>query len=159
MISPLSSFIDPGSEVFERAEDHGYHLFYHTLEEHRQALVLPSWKYMLSYETDWLSRDEIVDATYEAALGFNGIKADYGLISAQAAAQVESRIRQSLSLIQKIDRLVAEQGLDFQGEPPLKYEIKELSLAATCQKKELEWPARSFFRSMPRMLYNFCRRS
>ena len=114
---------------------------------------------MLSYETQWLSRDEIVDATYEAALGFNGIKEDYGLISAQAAAQVESRIRQSLSLIQAIDRLVAEQGFGFQGEPTLKYQMKELSLATTCQKRELEWPAKSFLRSMPRMLYSFCRRS
>jgi B12-binding domain/radical SAM domain protein len=163
MISPLSPFIDPGSEVFEHAEDYGYHLFYRTLEEHRQALLRPSWKYMLSYETQWLSRDEIVDATYEAALGLNGIKEDYGLISAQAAAQVESRIRQSLSVIQAIDRLVAEQGFGFQGEPPLKYRMKELSLATTCQKRELEWPAKSFFRSifrsMPGVLYSLCRRS
>ena len=114
---------------------------------------------MLSYETQWLTRDEIVDATYEAALGLNRVKADYGLISAQAAAQAESRVRQSLSMIQAIDHLVAEQGFGFQGELPSKYQMEELSLATTCQKRELEWPAKSFFRSMPRMLYNFCRRS
>lgn len=158
MISPLAPFIDPGSEVFEHPEAHGYRLFYRSLEEHRQALLRPSWKYMLNYETEWLSQDEIVAVTYEAGLGLNQIKADYGLITPQAMAQVEGQIRKSLQLITAIDRAVQEQGFEFQAEFPVKWELEQLSLATTCHKRELEWPARSFLRSMPRILWAFCRR-
>ncbi len=156
-ISPLAPFIDPGSELFEHPEEHGYNLFYHTLEEHRQALLRPSWKYTLSYENEWLSRDEIVDVTYEAALGFNQMKADYGLISSDAVAGVEDQIRRSMELSHAIDRVVKERGFEFEGEIPWQRELEKLNLATTCHKRELEWPARSFVRSMPRILYAFCR--
>ena len=151
-ISPLAPFIDPGSQVFDRPEEYGYRLFYRTLEEHRQALLSPTWSYMLSYETEWLSRQEIVDVTYEAALGFNHMKRDYGVITATVAEQVETRIKRDMQLIHAIDRRVPGHGtmLGEQGE-------KELALAATCLKRELQWPARSFLRSMPRILWGLCR--
>jgi len=151
-ISPLAPFIDPGSQVFDRPEDYGYRLFCRTLEEHRQTLLSPAWSHMLSYETKWLSRQEIVDATYEAALGFNQIKKECGLISARVADQVESRIKRDLGLIGEIDKR-----LQGKGEPAWEQEEKELSLAATCLKEELQWPARSFLRSMPRILWSLCR--
>ncbi|HEY49879.1 MAG TPA: TIGR04190 family B12-binding domain/radical SAM domain protein, partial [Dehalococcoidia bacterium] len=47
-ISPLAPFLDPASKAFEEPEHYGYRLFFRTLEEHRQALESPSWKYMLS---------------------------------------------------------------------------------------------------------------
>ena len=46
-IAPLAPFLDPGSPAFENPERHGYHVLFKTLEEHRQALVQPSWKYSL----------------------------------------------------------------------------------------------------------------
>ncbi len=58
-IAPLAPFLDPGSCVFENPEEFGYTLFYRTLEEHRQALLSPSWKHMLSYQTKWMRRDEL----------------------------------------------------------------------------------------------------
>ena len=61
--SPLAPFIDPGSYAFENPEKEGYILFARTLEEHRTRLASPSWKYVLSYETKWMSRDDIVDAS------------------------------------------------------------------------------------------------
>jgi len=151
-ISPLSPFIDPGSQIFERPEEHGYHLFCRTLEEHRQALLSPAWSYMLNYETEWLSRGEIVDVTYEAALGFNQVKREFGIISPQAAEEVEGRIERDRSLIAELDRQMSEY-----GEASLTRGEKELGLAATCYKRELQWPARAFLRSMPRILWNLCR--
>ena len=44
-ISPLAPFLDPGSLAFEHPQHYGYRLLFRTLEEHRQALVAPSWKY------------------------------------------------------------------------------------------------------------------
>jgi len=150
-ISPLAPFIDPGSQVFDRPEDYGYRLFYRTLEEHRQALLSPTWSQMLSYETQWLSRQEIVDVTYEAAVRFNQIKKECGLVSSRMAEQVESRIKKDLRLIGEIDRRAREDGGESWAEE------KELSVAATCLKEELQWPARSFLRSMPRIIWSLCR--
>ncbi len=150
-ISPLGPFIDPGSQIFERPEEHGYHLFYRTLEEHRQALLSPAWSYMLNYETDWLSRREIVDVTYEVASGFNQVKREFGLITPQAAEEVAARIERDRGLIEELDRQMLEH-----GKASLNGEEAELCLAATMSKKELEWPARSFLRSMPKILRNIC---
>lgn len=150
-ISPLAPFIDPGSQVFDRPGDYGYRLFWRTLEEHRQALLSPTWSRMLSYETEWLSRQEIVDVTYEAALGFNQMKKECGLIGAHVADQVEARIKRDLRLIGEIDRRTQGQSRSAWEEE------EELSLAATCLKEELQWPARSFLRSMPRILWSLCR--
>ncbi len=148
-ISPLAPFIDPGSQVFEKPEEYGYKLLCRTLEEHRQALLSPAWSYMLNYETDWLSRSEIVDATYEAALGFNESKREFGLISSQEADEVVGRIRRDINIIKELDRQVEQC-----GQASWHDEGRELCLAATISKRELEWPARSFARSMPRILWN-----
>lgn len=151
-ISPLAPFIDPGSQVFARPEDYGYRLLCRTLEEHRQALIAPAWSYMLNYETDWLCRSEIADVTYEAALGFNQSKRLSGLISAKEADEVETRIKRDRGLIEQLDRQVGEYGRDS-----LYDEEGQLCLAATITKSELEWPARSFLRSVPKILWNLCR--
>ena len=78
---PLAPFLDPGSLAFENPDRHGYRLLYHTLEEHRQALLQPNWKHTLNYETEWLSRDEIIDTSYEANIRLTRVKAKYGQIS------------------------------------------------------------------------------
>ncbi len=109
-ISPLAPFIDPGSQVFDRPEEFGYKLFYRTLEQHRQALISPAWSHMLSYETNWMTRRDIVDVTYEAAIGFNQAKAQFGVIRSEEANQVETRIRKDMELLAALDRRVAEHG-------------------------------------------------
>jgi radical SAM superfamily enzyme YgiQ (UPF0313 family) len=68
MIAPLAPFIDPYSNIFEEPERFGYKLFCKTLREHRQAMLMPSWKYTLNYETIWMTRDDIVRATYDGAV-------------------------------------------------------------------------------------------
>ncbi|MDM8001138.1 MAG: TIGR04190 family B12-binding domain/radical SAM domain protein [Dehalococcoidia bacterium] len=151
-ISPLAPFIDPGSQVFDRPEEFGYRLFYRTLEQHRQALVSPAWSHMLSYETQWMSRQDIVDATYEAAIGFNQAKARFGVIRPDEASQVEARIRKDMELIAALDRRIATR-----GDAVLVPDEQELALAATCLKKELQWPAKSFIRNMPRIIWSLCR--
>ncbi|MCX5998272.1 MAG: TIGR04190 family B12-binding domain/radical SAM domain protein, partial [Chloroflexi bacterium] len=151
-ISPLAPFVDPGSQVFERPEEHGYRLLHHTLEDHRRALLAPAWSHMLNYETQWLSRAEIVDVTYEAALGFNESKRASGLITSQAATGVKARIERDRNLLLRLDSQRADGKQDFSEET-----IAELRVAATISKSELEWPAKSLVRSIPRILWNLCR--
>ena len=39
-----------------------------TFEEHRERMILPSWKHIMNYESTYMSNDEMVEATYDAAL-------------------------------------------------------------------------------------------
>ena len=73
-ISPLAPFLDPGSPAFENPVKYGYKKFCHSLDDHRRALLAPSWKYVLSYETQWMNRNDILNSTYQAALLLNKIK-------------------------------------------------------------------------------------
>ena len=76
-----------------------------------------------------------------------------GLISSQAADEVEARIKRDRNLIEELDRQMVEY-----GQASLDEGERELCLAATVSKRELEWPARSFLRSMPKILWNVCRK-
>jgi B12-binding domain/radical SAM domain protein len=107
-IAPLSPFLDPGSLGFEQPERYGYRILFRTLEEHRQALLSPSWKYSLNYETEWMTRHQIAETAYEAILRLNRLKAKYGIISQQMAKAGERRIKAAAALMQHIDGLMDE---------------------------------------------------
>jgi len=154
-ISPLAPFLDPASKAFENPEKYGYRLSCRTLEEHRKLLKSPSWKYMLNYETEWMTRDEIVMSTYDAALAFNQLKLEHGLIAPRVAAGVEARARGAMELMKAIDRIVIKYGLDGEEIMSLKQAADKLSSSSICQKKELHWPAASFVRNAPRILWAF----
>jgi len=138
-IAPLSPFLDPGSLGFEQPERYGYRILFRTLEEHRQALLSPSWKYSLNYETEWMSRQQIVDTAYEAILGLNRLKAKYGLISKQMAEAGEQRIKAASEMMNRIDDILA--GGNYQAElPHLKAEVDRINMFPVSEKTELELP-------------------
>lgn len=141
-ISPLAPFLDPGSRAFEDPEKHGYRLFHRTLEEHRQALAAPSWKHTLNYETKWMSRDELVDVTYEAALELNQIKLDHGLVRRKDAEKIGARITRERDLIGKIDA-ICRSGDETARQERL-WEVMRrfdtIGPATICKKDEMNWP-------------------
>jgi len=116
--APLSPFLDPGSLAFENPDRYGYHLRFNSLEQHRQALVEPCWKYTLNYETEWMSRDELVDVTYRAELKLNSLKSRYGVITKKQATDTKKRLYTAMDLVDKIDKIVAAGGAD--REHPIK---------------------------------------
>ncbi|QOJ78537.1 TIGR04190 family B12-binding domain/radical SAM domain protein [Infirmifilum lucidum] len=65
-VAPLAPFVDPGSPAFHSPRKYGYNILAHTLEEHRKLLLANEWYNMLNYETDWMNRREIAEATYSA---------------------------------------------------------------------------------------------
>ncbi len=146
-ISPLAPFVDPGSRVFENPESHGYKVFCRTLEEHRRALLQPSWKQMLNYETVWMTRDQIVDSTYESALRLNRVKLKHALIKPKTFTRIERRIRQAQAVIREIDQqLAGADGVDKRGEPSRRDNpdgiLRALKTSTICDKGELRWPVR-----------------
>jgi radical SAM superfamily enzyme YgiQ (UPF0313 family) len=160
-ISPLAPFLDPGSTVFEAPEKYGYRLLYRTVEEHRQALLAPSWKYILNYETEWMTRDEIVDSTYEAGKRLNRLKAEFGLIDQKTADSVELRIEGAVRMMKEIDRVMAlpdakERQIQLESTLCGRQSLQTYSMSTVCEKKELEWPTRfirmNFFKIIKTLL-------
>jgi B12-binding domain/radical SAM domain protein len=149
-ISPLAPFLDPGSRAFEEPQRHGYRLFHKSLEDHRQALLSPSWKYTLNYETIWMNRDELAASTYEAALGLTRMKQKHGFLSREVAQGLEKRIAQEWEILDKLDQvLLAPDG------PARNRTIQQIMKAfdrvgpaTLCKKDEMNWPA-GFMRFKP----------
>ncbi|MGD9047106.1 MAG: TIGR04190 family B12-binding domain/radical SAM domain protein [Anaerolineae bacterium] len=151
-VSPLAPFLDPGSPVFENPERYGYRFFARTLEEHRQALVQPSWKYVLNYETEWMNRDQIVDSTYEAGLRLNRLKAQYGLVEPAQAERTEARILRARRLIAQVDDIVSIQDPERQAKllHAIKPQVDDANLSTVCDKTELNVPLTGIRLNLPR---------
>jgi len=130
-ISPMGPFLDPGSRVFEEPERFGYRMFARTLAEHRKLLLEPSWERILSYETEWMTRAELVDATYDAADRLNQLKHQYGRISERRARTVAERIRSARDLRRRIAAGISP--AELEGE------IAQFSESTVCDKRELFW--------------------
>jgi B12-binding domain/radical SAM domain protein len=140
-ISPLAPFLDPGSIAFEKAGEMGYRVFSKTLEDYRKALLAPSWKYTLSYETKWMTRDEIVESSYQAGLRLNQLKGRFGLLDGETVRKTEKRILLAMDMIRKIDEII------LLGEPErsqklltLKGTLDRVSMSTVCDKEEIKWP-------------------
>jgi B12-binding domain/radical SAM domain protein len=137
-IAPISPFLDPGSLGFEQPERYGYRILFRTLEEHRQALVAPSWKYSLNYETEWMTRHQIVDTAYEAILRLNRLKAKYGIISLQMADAGEQRIKTAWEMANRIDGLLSRG--DLERLSLLKRDIDEINAFPVVERLQLQLP-------------------
>jgi len=141
-VGPLAPFVDPGSLFYEKPDVYGYDIRYRTLEEHRQALLAPTWKHILNYETRWMSRDDIAAATYEAGRRLNTLKARFGILDAEVAAETERRIDRAVSLMAQIDELM-ERCLPEELEQELqalKPQIDQANTSTVCEKTELDLP-------------------
>ena len=146
LLAPLAPFIDPGSNIFEDPEKYGYRFFSRTLKEHRQAMLLPSWKYSLNYETKWMNRDEIVTATYDGALELLAIKERYGVIGKRNAARVRNHLQRAMRLNEKI---TDPENID----DALREEIFSLNtLDSVCGKHELDWTISGWKVKVPGLL-------
>jgi radical SAM superfamily enzyme YgiQ (UPF0313 family) len=146
MIAPLAPFIDPGSSIFEEPQKFGYRLSDRTLKEHRQAMLMPSWKYTLNYETEWMNREEIVRATYDGALKLVDIKEKYQVIGRRKADRIRRHIEKAKVLIGRIDG-------SGEIDDATRKEILRLNrLDSLCDKHELDWPIKGWRLNVVRLL-------
>jgi len=157
-ISPLAPFLDPGGIAFENPEKIGFRLFASTLEDHVRLATMPSWKYTLNYETKWLTRSAIVDASYSAGLGLNRIKWEMGLVPEETAMRTEERIIAAKELSSKIDSIVSKGGGSEKDMEGLREAAARLSESTVCEKGELDWSEDSIYASIPRIVGALVRR-
>ncbi len=146
LIAPLAPFIDPGSTIFEDPEKYGYRFFSKTLAEHRQAMLRPSWKFALNYETKWMSRDEIVAATYNGALALLDLKEQHSVIGARRAERIRDHLTRAIALSRKITD-------PDHVDDALREEIFNLNtLDLVCDKHELDWPIKGWKLKVPKLV-------
>ena len=139
-ISPMGPFVDPGSKCFEDPDHFGYKLFAQTLEEHRQLLTQPSWRQILNYETEWMSRDVLVDVTYDAAETLNSLKLKYGRINKKSGKAVAQRITRARELKNRLKQSTSDQNIiNPEEHEKLLGEIHDFSVSTVCDKRELFW--------------------
>src|SRR6185295_9593909 len=137
-ITPMGPFIDPGSDGFERAEANGYRIRARTLAEHRALLEQGDWESILNYETRWMTRAQIVDATYDSAERLNALKARYGRIERRVADGVARRLAAA--------RVIRAKLKDGDTDGLLAGEIRKFSEGTVNDKAEL-FPPAAFLRN------------
>ena len=153
-IAPLSPFLDPGSLGFEQPERYGYRILFRTLEEHRQALLSPSWKYSLNYETEWMTRQQIADTAYEAILRLNRLKAKYGIISQRMAEAGEQRIGAAWEMMHRLDDIMSS-GNNEEELSRLKPIVDKINGYPVSETIQLELPLRLIKLKLWRCLWSW----
>lgn len=104
-VAPLGPFLDPGSRAYERPDQLGFHRRFTTLAEHRAALLGPTWQEMLSYETDWMTREQIVTTTYRVGAALNDLKRQAGLVDEVTHATVEAHLHTAVRVLAEVQAL------------------------------------------------------
>ncbi|MCW3978595.1 MAG: TIGR04190 family B12-binding domain/radical SAM domain protein [Candidatus Bathyarchaeota archaeon] len=155
-IAPMAPFLDPGSIIFESPGEHGYTLLYKTFREHKEALYQPSWKLYLSYYTDWMTRSEIAETTYEAMIGMNRLKVDVGVTEPAAAGRIESGLILARDVMRRIDTIIASTNDKDERERrygELRSEMEDAERATSYAKRDLRMPGTAGIRLMGALKY------
>jgi B12-binding domain/radical SAM domain protein len=141
-IGPLAPFIDPGCAFYSDPESFGYRIIHETIKDFSEASLSPHWRDLLGYETKWMTRQDIVDVTYEALLALNDIKAKNGLISPEHHSLNDRRIRDTVSLLKMVDDVLELDDPNLQAAELEKVgkESQQLSEQLYLPKEELMWP-------------------
>jgi len=139
----MAPFLDPGSIIYENPEKYGFTRLYSTLREHKEALYQPSWKLYLSYHTDWMTRDQVAETTYEAMIRLNQLKMDVGITSVSHGEKVNYGLSMARDIMRSIDDIIASTSdpVDRQSKyDSLKLEIDEAKKSTILAKRELRMP-------------------
>jgi hypothetical protein len=97
-ISPLAPFVDPGSLAFDFPEKFGYRIRARTLAEHVELIKNSlDWREMLNYETEFMNRENIAQATYIGAKALTIMKKEQGILEEDEAEKILLKLNQSYS--------------------------------------------------------------
>lgn len=144
-VSPYAPFLDPGSLAFENPEKYEYRSYARTVQDHYSLLDRGiTWKDFLSYSTRRLSRQDIVELSYESALEFARIKSEFGLIDEDTFEKIKHRIEISRKIIKYVeDKRSKKQEIDPEV---LKISQQELRERLIIKREELDWSNRNRIR-------------
>ncbi len=141
--APMAPFLDPGSMIYEDPGRYGFTRLYSNLREHKQALYQPSWKLYLSYETDWMTRDQLAETTYEAMIRMNRLKMDVGVTSRVNGEKVSHGLNMARTIMRRIDQIIDSTSDPLERQrryDELKNEMEEAKRSTGLAKQELRMP-------------------
>lgn len=140
--APLAPFLDPGSLAYEKPDYFGYKILTKTLKGHIELIQKPSWKYWMNYESKYISRDDLVEATYLCGLMINDVKRKHGVIESEVADRVRRNIENAMLIMEKVDKIYRS-GTDQEALErslmKLSDDMVKYSISTVCEKRELEW--------------------
>jgi B12-binding domain/radical SAM domain protein len=138
-VAPIAPFLDPGSRAFEDP-GLGYHPLARSMADHEAALLEPDWGRTLTYETDVMTRQQLVDATYAVTERLNDLYLRHGMTSLATHAAVARGI-EAARRVSHGDQLAAlGQSADASG-------------AWMFAKDEMNWPGSEGIRPTPRLAW------
>ncbi len=151
-VSPLGPFLDPGCEAFEDPSQ-GCRSFHRSLEDHRRALLLQTWRSVLSYETDAMTRDQIITASYDVASALNELKFRRGIIDAKTFRWVSSQQRTARLVLARLEEvtLLPEEERDAAFRE-IRNLVESAKMDTLFSKRELDWPTGGGLRVGPSLL-------
>jgi len=139
-VSPLGPFLDPGCGAFEDSANGCTH-FYGSLEEHRQALLSHTWKSILSYETDSMTREEIINASYDIAAALNELKFRHGLIDEPTFRWVASQQKIAREAMKSVEEaMLLPEGERGGAIARIRQSVAGANRDTMFSKRELDWP-------------------
>jgi len=101
--------LDPGSLAFDFPEMHGYKLVFRNLEDYYRGLSNPSWHRWISYETQFLSKQDLAEITLQSLEYLTFLEEKYAFVSDTPTRNELSYRRFKL----KVDRLTMEEVNDL----------------------------------------------
>ncbi len=92
-ISPLTPFLDPGSLFYEMPDKYGFIISGHKIMDYYNLLdVGRSWDEFLNYETKWMSKADMVKATYLSGIKMVEVGSRLGYIQYGEKERIISNI-------------------------------------------------------------------
>jgi hypothetical protein len=92
-------FLDPASTLFEYPDQYGYRVFYRTVEDHRRAMDRASIINGINYETQWLSRSDLVHMGYKAVRCLMEAKGQSNMLPSSWVKSFTAKIDDALDFI------------------------------------------------------------
>ena len=91
----------------------------------------------MNYETEWMTRDQIVESTYEGILGLVRQKAKYGVIPDDLSEVGIRRIEEARAMMHRIDEVLAGDNVD-EELARMKPDIDRINAFPNSEKIHLE---------------------
>ena len=95
---------------------------------------------MLSYETDWMTRNRIVEATYRVGAGLNDLKRAAGLIDVATHANVARHFAVAQEVFRHLDAMAnLPEAQRREALVQLAGQVEQANTASLVGEHELEW--------------------
>jgi clorobiocin biosynthesis protein CloN6 len=112
LLTPMVPFLDPGCNYFSVPDEWGYTVFFRSLEDHRQALVHPSWIHRINYETRWLTREQLASVSYDAIDEMTRVKQALGVLPSGIARELLAKRAAEKDLLFRVSQLWEAEGTE-----------------------------------------------